>query len=363
MVRDRWYPTVLTLGDQRVGDSHEVLVVCGHRNGDMEIYDEATDRFHEVTSGDTKPFPSLYPGLHLLPNSAIFYSRTGWDSPGPGGGPVPGDDQSSYFSLTGGTDTGVWHDIAPVAPSMPDRTKGMSVMLLSNTPPYVRIMVVGGADGATNASYEVFDATTLSPTANWGPSAPFPDGKSRSLCSAVLLPDGTVFVCGGIQRTNSPCATYDPQAGAWSAMAALPSVRDYHSVALLLPSGQVAVAGWRNTAIEIFDPPYLFRGARPVISAAPALVHHGQSFVIESPDAAVVVKVVLVRPMAVTHQTDTEQKVLEMPYIHDHAHPSRLTLTAPHGGHPHALAQQGYYMMFAVNNSGVPSVARWIYLH
>lgn len=65
--------------------------------------------------------------------------------------------------------------------------------------------------------------------------------------------------------------------------------------------------------------------------------------------------------MAVTHQTDTEQKVVDMPVVH--TSPTRLTLTAPHGGHPHSLAQQGYYMMFAINGSGVPSVATWVYLH
>lgn len=362
MVHDRWYPTVLTLGDQRIGNSHEVLVVCGHGGGDMEIYDEAADSFREVTSGDSKPFPSLYPGLHLLPNNSIFYSRTGWASAGAGGGPFPGDDQSAYFVFTG-SDTGVWNDIAPATPSMPDRTKGMSVMLLSNAPPYVRILVVGGSDGTTSNTYDVFDATSLSPAANWSPAVPFPDGEYRSLSSAVLLPDGDVFVCGGIQRTNSPCALFNPQTNAWSPMAALPSIRDYHSVALLLPSGQVMMAGWNNGGIEIFDPPYLFKGARPVISSAPALIHHGQSFVVESPDAAAIVKVVLVRPMAVTHQTDTEQKILEMPYVHDHANPTRLTLTAPHGGHPHSLAQQGHYMLFAINNNGVPSVAKWIYLH
>lgn len=62
-------------------------------------------------------------------------------------------------------------------------------------------------------------------------------------------------------------------------------------------------------------------------------------------------------------ETDTEQRVLEMPYVHDHANPTRLGLTAPHGGHPHSLAPQGYYMLFALNNQGVPSVASWIYLH
>ncbi len=362
MAHNRWYPTVLTMGDQRLGGSHEILVTCGHGAGDMEIYDEASDSFREVTAGDIKPFPNLYPGLHLLPNHSVFYSRTGWASAGPGGGPFTGDDQSSYFSFTG-SDTGVWTDVAPVTASRPDRTKGMSVMLLANTAPYVRVLVLGGADPSTNNTYEIIDVTSLSPVANWGAPLPFPDGEHRSLSSAVLLPDGKVFVAGGISRANSPCATFDPQTNTWSGMAALPSIRDYHSVALLLPSGKVAMAGWNNASIEIYSPPYLFGGARPVISAAPPLVHHGQSFTIESPDAPSIVKVVLVRPMAVTHETDTEQKVLEMPYIHDHANPTRLMLTAPHGGHPHSLAQQGYYMMFAINISGVPSVARWIYLH
>ena len=362
MAHSRWYPTVLTLGDQRLGDSHEVLVTCGHGGGDMEIYNEASDSFEEVVGGDDKPFPSLYPGLHLLPNHSIFYSRTGWATAGAGGGPFGGDDQSAYFSFSG-SNVGAWNNIAPVTPTMPDRSKGMSVMLLSNTAPYVRILVVGGSDPSTNNSYEIIDTTSLSPAANWGTSTTFPDGEHRSLCSAVLLPDGDVFVCGGIQATNSRCAMFHPQNDSWSEMAALPSIRDYHSVAMLLPSGKVMVAGWNNTAIEIFSPPYLLKGPRPVISSAPSLVHHGQNFVIESPDAAAIARVVLVRPMAVTHQTDTEQKVIDMPYVHDHARPTRLTLTAPHGGHPHSLAQQGYYMMFAVSNLGAPSVAKWIYLH
>jgi Domain of unknown function (DUF1929)/Galactose oxidase, central domain len=313
MVHHRWYPTALTLGDHRIGASHEVLVVCGHGAGDMEIYDQASDSFREVTAGDTKTFPSLYPGLHLLPNSRIFYTRTGWGSAGPGGGPFVGDDQSAYFELAGAS-TGAWTDIAPVTPAMPDRTKGMSVMLLGATG-QVRIMVLGGSDLSTNNSYEVIDGATLSPTGNWGSSTPFPDGEHRSLASAVLLPDGTVFVCGGIQRTNSPCALFDPATNTWSPMAALPSIRDYHSVALLLPSGQVAMAGWNNTSIEIFNPPYLYRGPRPVISSAPSSVQHGQTFDISSPDAETITKVVLARPMAVTHQTDTEQKILDLPYV------------------------------------------------
>jgi Galactose oxidase-like, Early set domain len=59
----------------------------------------------------------------------------------------------------------------------------------------------------------------------------------------------------------------------------------------------------------------LYRGARPVISSAPSSVQRGQNFIIGSPDSAMITKVVLARPMAVTHQTDSEQKILEMPYV------------------------------------------------
>ena len=245
-----------------------------------------------------------------------------------------------------------------------NRAKGMSVLLLSPTPPFVRIFVMGGTDNSTNDTYEILDASVLSPTSSFAPAVPFPDGENRSLCSGVLLPDGNLLVCGGIQRVNSPSAMFDPTTDTWEPMAALPSIRDYHSVALLLPSGKVMVAGWHNEKIEIFSPPYLFRGAQPTISSAPDVVHHGAEFTIESPDASSIVRVVLVRPMAVTHQTDSEQKVIQLlPFVHDHVNPTRITLTAPDGAHPHPIAQRGHYMMFAINNLGVPSVAKWLYLH
>jgi hypothetical protein len=180
----------------------------------------------------------------------------------------------------------------------------------------------------------------------------------------VLLPDGKMFVSGGIGRVNSPSTLFDPDSNSWQSMDELPSIRGYHSVSLLLPSGKVLVAGGDgNPRIEIFSPPYLFRGPRPQIAAAPSLVHHGQTFSVTSPDAASINKLVLVRPMAVTHQTDTEQRVIEMPFLHDHAQPDRLQAVAPHGGHPHSLAPQGHYLLFALNSTGIPSEGRWIYLH
>ena len=319
----------------------------------------------EPVPGDALRFPNLYPGLHVLPNGATFYSRTGWGR-ATNGAPVSNDDSAFFAFAAFPANTGTWTSIAP---SVANRCKGMSVMILQNSFPTVRILVVGGSDAGGNGvnSAVVIDLSILSAASSWSSTGALPDTLPRRQCNAVLLPDNTVFVAGGVLSNNSPCMLYNPSTNAWSAMDDLPSIRAYHSVMLLLPSGKVMMAGGTsgegNTGIEIFSPPYLFRGARPVISSAPAMVHHGQNFVIESPDAPTIVKVVLVRPMAVTHQTDAEQRVLEMPYIHDHVNPTRLTLTAPHGGHPHAIAPMGYYMMFAINNNGVPSVARWVYLH
>ena len=351
MTEAKWYPTANVLNDDKV------LITDGTTAGNMDIYDVASSTFSAMT-GDTKSFPNRYPGLHLLPNSTLVYSRTGWGSAGPGGF-ATADNQTSFFTFTGAT-SGVWSDIAI---DSVNRGKGMSVLLYSTMPPFMRIMVMGGVDNATNNTYEMLDVSTLSPLSAWGPSTAFPDGQHRSLCSAVLLPDGNVFLCGGIQTINSPCAMYNPISDSWSAMAALPSIRDYHSVAILLPSGQVMMAGWQNTQIEIYSPPYLFGTARPVITTFPALVHHGQTFIIESPDAPSISKVVLVRPMAITHQTDGEQRVLEMPLTHDPANPTQLSLIAPHGGHPHAFAPKGYYMLFAIKSDGVPSEGKFIFLH
>jgi hypothetical protein len=53
-----------------------------------------------------------------------------------------------------------------------------------------------------------------------------------------------------------------------------------------------------------------------------------------------------------------------LPFAHDAMNPNRINLRAPNGGgHPHPMAPRGNYMMFAINNLGVPSVASWIYLH
>ncbi|PVE24335.1 hypothetical protein DC522_10715 [Microvirga sp. KLBC 81] len=350
----RWYPTVVTLGDFRC------LITCGDGDGDMEVYNEARDRFDDIT-GDSRGFPNLYPGFHLLPNHTVFYSRTGWGSAG--AQPATPDNESGFFAFSApvaGSQSGTWTNITPAATN---RVKGMSVMLLRAMSTNVRILVVGGASSTDNDTYEIIDVSNLTPSSAWNMPKPMPDKQSRRQCNAVLLPDGTVFVSGGIDTQFSPCALYLPDQDDWLPMERMLYIRTYHSVSLLLPSGKVMVAGGDGTPqIEIFSPPYLFHGPRPVISSAPQAVHHGETFHIDTRQADTIAKVVLVRPMAVTHQTDTEQRVIELSFSRIPGHGGRLEVTAPDGGFPHSLAPQGYYMLFILNRDGVPSEASWIAL-
>ena len=165
-------------------------------------------------------------------------------------------------------------------------------------------------------------------------------------------------------------------------MDTLEYARQHHTVALLLPSARVMVTGASSQTIEVFSPPYLFTamGApipesdRPDISSYPdpdagQSVLHSSTFTIGTSDPGDVARVVLVRPMAVTHHTDTEQRVLRLTSMV--SGPGTLSVSAPGGwvypygageGHSHAIAGRGYYMLFLLNTAGIPSRAKFIKL-
>lgn len=374
MNHSRWYPTLVNLGDE----PGRVLVASGDNTSNrtcnppasppppmqMEIYSEQTGKFDLVTTSADKYHRPTYPGLHLLPGGEIFFAPVGFKSSGETPGACPGNEDSAYFDFTGWL-TGTWTDIGPN-----DRTKGMSVLLLSCSYPFVQVMTVGGGDSASTETYRMINLSTLTPA--WDPPLPLPkdvggtEGQARIHPNLVLLPDGTVFVCGG-SPVGEPCWLYNPSTLKWSKMDALTYERRYHSVAVLLPTGEVMATGGKHydpgvDTVEVFKPPYLFKGSQPIIDGvSPSPVHHGQTFTIETKQASEIAKVVLVRPMAVTHQTDSEQRLIQLPF--HKSGDNTLSATAPNGRHPHAMAPRGWYMLFILDGKGVPSKAKFIHLH
>ncbi len=359
MNQARWYPTAATLGDER-----SILVVGGApSDSTSEVYDEITDSFTMLTGPkSTRAFPQLYPGLHVLPGGEIFYSRTGFGSAGPGpGGSGDPLNTNAYLRYTGPS-TGEWTEIADIA-EYPDRVRGMSVILGGCDPHMAHVLVVGGTSAPGSETAQMINLSTLTP--KWEMPMNIPGGVARNNVSAVLLPDGTVFVCGGTADPSPPCALFDPEADSWKEMARLNYRKQYHSVSILLPSGKVMSTGGSNygggsNVIEIFSPPYLFRGARPEITSFPDTIHYAERFEVESPDAGDIAKIVLVRPMAVTHQTDTQQRVVEMKFT---CSGPVMKVKAPKNGHIPHHNPRGYYMLFILNHKGVPSEGKFVRLH
>ena len=114
--------------------------------------------------------------------------------------------------------------------------------------------------------------------------------------------------------------------------------------------------------LEIYSPAYLFNGdgtpaLRPTITGVtPGTVGYGAPFQVQTPDAADIASVVLVRPGAPTHAFDMEQRLVGLSFT---AGSGVLNVTAPPNGN---IAPPGYYMLFVLNTAGVPSVARFVRL-
>jgi hypothetical protein len=142
--------------------------------------------------------------------------------------------------------------------------------------------------------------------------------------------------------------------------------RLYHSTALLLPDARVLVSGggrFNGTneptdqpSGEIFAPPYLFKGPRPTISSVPAQISYGQTFAVQTSDAANIASVALMRTGSVTHSIDMNQRYVPLSFT---ASSGILSVTGPANTN---FAPRGYYMLFIVDTNGVPSVSRFVKL-
>jgi hypothetical protein len=146
----------------------------------------------------------------------------------------------------------------------------------------------------------------------------------------------------------------------------------YHSTALLLPDGRVVAAGgnpdggahvkWdqdpeEEMRLEIYSPPYLFRGPRPSITAVLEQWNYGQTAKISSPDAGTLRWAHLIRNCITTHSFDGSQRLVDLPITAQANGMVNVTVTNNRN-----IAPPGWYMLFLVNNAGVPSAARWIHL-
>jgi hypothetical protein len=156
--------------------------------------------------------------------------------------------------------------------------------------------------------------------------------------------------------------------------------RTYHNSALLLPDMRVLLGGHspiashyggankdqggpfanndKDSSFEVWSPPYLFRGARPNISHAPAGVDWNQHFTVNTPQANAIDSVLLMKTPSPQHVNDPDQRSLALAF--NKASGNSLEVTAPPSG---KVAPPGIYYLVVnkkTSQGPVPSVARMV---
>ena len=338
----RWYPTTTVLANgyaSVVGGTEE----DGSANRYPEIWDGTGWR---PLRGALLDMLYFYPRMHPAPDGRVFNS-----------GP---DFVSRYLNPSG---AGEWTDGPPSNGGL--REYGGSIMYAPG-----KILIAGGGDPPTSTA-ETIDLNTGGAWQATG-SMQYP----RRQMNSTVLPDGKVLVIGGskgpgFSNESQPVLApelWNPNTGTWTTLASMQVPRLYHSTAVLLPDARVlAAGGGRCTTCtdhydaELFSPPYLFAAdgslaSRPTITLAPTSVSYGQAFTVETAEPSTIGRVTWVRLPATTHAFDQNQWINELAFT---ATSGGLSVTAPANAY---LAPPGHYMLFILNSSGVPSVARIVQL-
>jgi hypothetical protein len=350
----RWYPTLVTLSNGLV-----VAVAGLNENGDndpgnTESYNTQTRTWSDHANL-VKEFPT-YPSLLLAADGRLFFSGAS-----AGYGPTSLQArQSGLWNL----DTNKFQPIFGLPLPEINETAG-TVML----PPAQdqRVMFVGGGgigDTQVNTGRTaIVDLDAPNPVWERGPDLSVP----KRYPGVVILPDDTVLIAGGSERYRAKdtltAEIYHPVTNTMTPAAAPHVGRDYHAEYLLLPDGRVAVFGsnpltdgnYFETTVEVYSPPYMYRGTRPVINAAPQNVAYGATI-----DLAVsqqVAKARLIKPGAYTHVTDTEVRSVALDVVGQQG--GTLRVTVPRNRN---LLVPGWYMLFVTNSNGLPSEAKWVHV-
>jgi hypothetical protein len=229
-------------------------------------------------------------------------------------------------------------------------------------------------------------------TAAWDASVPDLN-QARLNQNMVILADGSLLVVGGndvpVTQPTGPGPAYRKperyvpsflgypgQPTGWTYMAEQGHERRYHSVAGLLPDGRVFSAGGDFSAldpndpnqshhtIEIYSPPYLFKGPRPVISGlSSSLWSTGSAnpitFTLTFRPGSGPNHVALIKTGSTTHAFDASQRYVRLAhdaqFLGNDAYSVTVQIPANRYETP-----AGHYFLVAVSTLGVPSVGTMI---
>lgn len=369
MQEGRWYPSlpVLTNG--------EVLAVSGLDNTGVitettEWYDPATQTW---SWGPNRALPT-YPALFRTNNpDVLFYSGSSAGYGPEDKGREPGFwnvRTNSFAQVSGLRDTNILETSASV---MLPPAQGSNDGSQSQ-----RVMVAGGGgigeSPLVTARVDVIDLADPNPVFRAAPDLPEPVRYPN----LTVTPWDEVIGMGGTGDYRAKHSSYsyrtfsyNPTTNMVTDLAETTIGRGYHSGSLLLPDGRILVFGGDplyadkdNTTpgkfeqrIEIFTPPQLFRGERPIVNASNQnlqSVGRGQQISMGIAAGQTVKTARLIAPSSTTHVTNIEQRSIAAIVTQSD---SRLSVTLPAD---EASLPNGWYMLYVVSEQGVPSFAEMV---
>ncbi|XP_021903124.1 aldehyde oxidase GLOX1 [Carica papaya] len=388
----RWYSTQATLGDGsfivvggRAAMSYEFIPAEGTKNTKIfqsKLLQETTDKSEN----------NLYPFVYLSTDGNVF---------------IFANDRSILLNPR-------TNQVIKQYPVLPGGARnypgsGMSALLpirlFQQNPAVINaeVLVCGGAphNAYELAGHKVFgpalrDCGRISIThqnPRWKiEMMPTP----RVMGDAMILPNGDVLLLNGAKQGSAGWhyakepnlnpvlyMTHAKRGYRFRELAASNIPRMYHSSSVLLPDGQVLIAGSNtndgyvyNTEyptemrVEKFSPPYLdpkLRKLRPDIIkfSMPKRISYGNRFHLqirsrESDVSKDNIMITMYSPAFTTHGISMNQRLLilglsdVLPNIVPRVH--GITAVAPPSGN---IAPPGYYILFVVYR-GVPSVGEWV---
>lgn len=408
MKYQRWYPTGVTLPDGRIlilsGTDQDTSKGPGGasatkvRQAVPEVYDPHTDR--TIALENARKLFNMYP--------RSFVTQTGprkddWKVCVAGGAvqpPLPGepggDDINGYdpFFYNGETycldvlaaladpnrdvpGEHHWEFIDTAANAHDSGAAVRMVTINANGTWSQKVFLFGGnnGSGADNvATAEMIDFSDQEP--KWKPIDNLAAAAGQN--NVVALPDGKLLVVGGRESPNNSFhyQLYDPADGSRKDLIESPVPRHDHSTALLMPNGGVWIMGGNRVqlipegnenlavpVLEFYQPPYFFKGPRPVIEKAPHKIHYGQKFKLDVSEAdGKIASVALLRTGPITHNWTWGNQYVQLPFKKEKSHKKKngkLIVTVP--SLP-GLAIAGDYLLFVVSEDGVPSEGQHIRL-
>jgi hypothetical protein len=409
----RWYPSMVTQPDGSQltfsGVTKLIKPVYPERPQDsaanerhVERFDPDTGKWTTLPDSAKKSLP-LYPRLHLLPNGKTFYNGAG-QTFNPFGQAI--DEATWNFTSVFDPATDTWenkglNDFGGLPAGF--RGSGFSVMLplrpgSDGEYTEANFLSAGGVYGVSPGTYLATDTSTLTTvdTADGDAMTSKATGKLNSprwYGNGTMLPTGEVFVSSGGDRDHvvqpgleAPVKTteiYDPETGEWTETAAQTRGRTYHNTASLLPDGRVLVGGhapigsnyamptdayhdtlgfskpYVDPTFQIFSPPYLHWGERPVITGVDPAVRTGEVLDVEVDDPEQISSIRMLRNTSVTHVVDSDQRNVELAIVGRDG--DSVQVAVP----DNQVLPPGPYMLFAHRDSErgeIPSVSRQIFV-